>query len=701
MDIRKKTLGILIGVIICIIIIFMVISFTFFLDNYRKMETGYITDYANLVHQNVQNEMYNLDMIVKDWGPWDDTYAFVAGEKPDYVSVNLGKPALQNLHLNFIIITNNQGDIIYGEGFDLKNGVVTPLRPDIVSELGREGSTLRKLVTVSQPGGLLNLPQGPVILSTYPVLRSDFSGPSHGVVIIGRYLTETVTDKLAYLTRVKVLLIPLEQATLSESDRNLLSESPSTQLQIRPLDETTVEAIRVIPDISEEGKFIINTRMPRDIYQQGKRDILIFVLLQLAIGLVIGLITIRFLDTQILRRLATISSDIDDITVRKTGRSHIRSTGDDEIAHLALAMNTMIDQIDKDKKELVSREQRFQEFAEQFPEVMLETDYGLNLTFINSIASKKFGYTQDDLKKKVTILGFIAQEDQVRAEENFSRVLKGLPPSGNDYIMINRDGSRFPVLLYSAPVIRDEKIIGVRVFAGDISARKQMEKNLRETNRILNLLSRITRNDISSQLLTLFGYMELVEETPFEPEKRGYFNKMKQSAENIRQQITFTRDFQDIGVKSPQWQNVKQVILNANGNHDTSRYRVLIDIHDVEIYADKLLERVFYNLVDYANKYGGDISEIRMSALETPDGLRISIEHNGKGIPEENKEDIFKEGYFGNTEFGLFLSREILALSGIAIQETGEPDKGTRFWILVPKGLYRFTSTHDAAGSTG
>jgi PAS domain S-box-containing protein len=664
MDLRKKTLGILTGVIIGIIIIFMVISFTFFLDNYRKMETGYVTDYANLVHQNVRNEMYTLDMIVKDWGPRDDTYAFVAGEKPDYVSINLGKPPLQNLHLNFIIITNTKGDIIYSEGYDLEHQVVTALRPDIVTELARDGSTLRNLVTVSQPGGLLNLPWGPVIISTYPVLRTDFTGPSRGVVMMGRFLTEEETAKLAYATRAKVSIIPLELASLAQQDRNIFSEADSTQIQIRTLDEDTLEATRVIPDISENGKFLISLKMPRDIYQQGKRDILIFVLLQLGIGLAIGLITIRFLDNQILNRLATINSDIDDITVRKTGKSHVRATGDDEIAHLASAMNTMIDQIDHDRKELVAREQRFREFAEQFPEVMLETDTGLNLTFINTIASEKFGYTQDDLKKKVTILNFIAQEDRVRAEKNFSRVLKGLPPSGNDYVMVKKDASRFPVLLYSAPVIRDEKIIGVRIFAGDISARKQMEKNLRETNRILNLLSRITRNDISSQLLTLFGYMDLVEETPFEPEKRSYFNKMKQSAENIRQQITFTRDFQDIGVKAPQWQNVKQVILNANGNHDTSRYRVLIDIHDVEVYADKLLERVFYNLVDYANKYGGDISEIRMSAQETPEGFRISLEHNGTGIPEEKKEDIFKEGYFGNTEFGLFLSREILALSG-------------------------------------
>src|SRR5665647_862756 len=434
MDLRKKTLGILTGVIIGIIIIFMVISFTFFLDNYRKMETGYVTDYSNLVLQNVQNEMNNLDMIVKDWGPWDDTYAFVAGEKPDYVAVNLGKPAFQNLRMNFILITNNQGDILYGEGYDLEKQVITPLRPDIVAELSREGSTLRNLVTTSQPGGFLNLPQGPVILSTYPVLHSDYTGPSRGVVMIGRFLTEAETAKFAYATQAKVSIIPLEQALLSQQDRNALSEADSTQLQVRTLDEDTLEANRVIQDISETGKFVISLKLPRDIYQQGKRDILIFVLLQLGIGLAIGLITIRFLDKQILNRLATINSDIDDITLHKTGRSHIRATGNDEISHLASAMNTMIDQIDRDRKELVAREQRFREFAEQFPEVMLETDKELNLTFINTVASEKFGYTQNDLRKNVTIYNFIALEDSERAKENFSRVLKGLPPSGNDYM---------------------------------------------------------------------------------------------------------------------------------------------------------------------------------------------------------------------------------------------------------------------------
>jgi PAS domain S-box-containing protein len=701
MDLRKKTLGILTGVIIGIIIVFMVISFTFFLDNYRKMETSYVIDYSNLVEQNVKNEMYNLDVIVKDFGPRDDTYAFVAGEKKDYINANLGKPAFQNLHLNFIIFTNNQGDIMYGEGYDLEKQVMTPLRADLVAELAREGSPLRNLVTTSQPGGFLNLPQGPVILSSYPVLRSDFTGPSRGVVIMGRYLDEAEIAKLSLATRPKVSIIPLEQASLSNQDRNLLSGADSSQVLVRTLDENTIEADLVMPDISENAKFLISVQMPRDIYQAGKRDILIFVFLQLGIGLIIGLVTIRFLDKQVLGRLTSLNSDIDDITLHKKGKSRIRATGDDEIAHLALAMNGMIDQIDRDQKELVAREQRYREFAEQFPEVMLEMDNQGNLTFINKIASEKFGFKQDDLTKNVTIYNFIALEDRARAEENFSRVLKGLPQSGNDYTMVKKDGSRFPVLLYSAPVIRDEKIVGVRIFAGDISTRKQTENALLETNKKLNLLSSITRHDVTNQLLSLSGFMDLVEEFPFDPETRGYFNNMKQASEQIQKLIAFTKDYQDIGVKALQWQNVRQVIMNANGNHATTRYRITLDIHDVEIYADTLLERVFYNLVDNANKYGGNISELRMSGTETPEGFIITCEDNGMGIPYDKKEDIFNREYFKSTGFGLFLSREILALSGITIKETGEPGKGARFKILVPKGIYRFTKTPGTAGSPG
>jgi signal transduction histidine kinase len=71
----------------------------------------------------------------------------------------------------------------------------------------------------------------------------------------------------------------------------------------------------------------------------------------------------------------------------------------------------------------------------------------------------------------------------------------------------------------------------------------------------------------------------------------------------------------------------------------------------------------------------------------------VVFEDNGTGIAAAEKERIFERGYGKNTGLGLFLAREILALTGIAIRETGVPGTGVRFEIVVPEGVYRLDGT--------
>jgi hypothetical protein len=81
---------------------------------------------------------------------------------------------------------------------------------------------------------------------------------------------------------------------------------------------------------------------------------------------------------------------------------------------------------------------------------------------------------------------------------------------------------------------------------------------------------------------------------------------------------------------------------------------------------------------------------IRFSVKESGDDQVIMCEDDGNGIVAEEKEKIFERGYGKkNDGFGLFLSREILAITGITIIENGTPGKGVRFEIRVPKGVYR------------
>lgn len=65
------------------------------------------------------------------------------------------------------------------------------------------------------------------------------------------------------------------------------------------------------------------------------------------------------------------------------------------------------------------------------------------------------------------------------------------------------------------------------------------------------------------------------------------------------------------------------------------------------------------------------------------------VQDDGRGIRKEDKRRLFSKGFGKNTGLGLFLSRDILSITGIAISETGEPGKGARFEITVPQGMYR------------
>ncbi len=117
---------------------------------------------------------------------------------------------------------------------------------------------------------------------------------------------------------------------------------------------------------------------------------------------------------------------------------------------------------------------------------------------------------------------------------------------------------------------------------------------------------------------------------------------------------------------------------------------VELDPADPEVYADPLFEKVFSNLIDNALCYGGDqMKTIRVLSQESDQGLTIVCENDGVGIKDEDKKRIFSRGFGKNTGFGLFLSREILSITGITITENGVPGKGTRFEITVPNGTWR------------
>jgi signal transduction histidine kinase len=167
--------------------------------------------------------------------------------------------------------------------------------------------------------------------------------------------------------------------------------------------------------------------------------------------------------------------------------------------------------------------------------------------------------------------------------------------------------------------------------------------------------------------------------------------KAEESAIAIRCQIEFTGDYKNMGKEKADWQNVNATLRHSCEDVDLKGVTMDIFSDELEIFADPWLKKVFFNLIDNTLRYAEHVTKITVSYRESEGGLNILFEDNGIGIPYDEKEKIFERGYGKNIGYGLFMAREILAITALTIKETGEPAKGARYEIHVPKRLYRFS----------
>ncbi len=246
---------------------------------------------------------------------------------------------------------------------------------------------------------------------------------------------------------------------------------------------------------------------------------------------------------------------------------------------------------------------------------------------------------------------------------------------------------------FSAPILGEGKQYYGRVwYFRDVTGRRKAEHALQDVNRKLNLLSKITRHDINNQLTLLQGYLKILGKKAPALFSLPEFPKAETAAGRIFSMIQFTREYEEIGVNAPVWLDCHALVDRAASQIASGPVRIKNDLPaGRELLADPLVVRVFYNLMDNAMRYGGKITFIRFFLQESEGVHRILCEDDGEGVPADEKEQIFERNFGRNTGLGLFLSREILGITGMTIRETGVPGEGARFEILVPESACRFS----------
>jgi len=299
---------------------------------------------------------------------------------------------------------------------------------------------------------------------------------------------------------------------------------------------------------------------------------------------------------------------------------------------------------------------------------------------LNQAASDLYGHSRDEMLQ-MTLLDLSAEPEKTKEvlDQKVARVALRYHRK--------KDGMVFPAdiaLAYFTLKGRLVLILSIR----DLTGIQQIGDALRIANVKLNLLIGVTRHDVLNSLAVILGYHEIIKDREVDAATRDLMEKQEKALVAIRNQIEFTRAYDDLGIKSPLWQHIGATAARAYAQFiDTISF--VCETGDLEIYADPMLEKVFYNLFDNAFRYGEGVTKIRLYGAMDGTELLLYFEDNGIGIMGNDKSRIFSRGIGKNTGLGLFLTREILAITRIGITENGEYRKGARFVIRVPRGAYR------------
>jgi len=344
---------------------------------------------------------------------------------------------------------------------------------------------------------------------------------------------------------------------------------------------------------------------------------------------------------------------------------------------------------------LREKEEMYRLLADISAESILVLQDGMIQT-VNSRGTTITGFSDQELTSKL-FLTLVHPDDRALIQERHQKRLRGeAVPNGYDFRVLTKDG-RIKWVQVSAVAIKWEGRPATLNLLTDITERKHAEElleiqkqQLSETNRKLTILSSLNRHDLTNQLSIIKACSDLAMKN-IDPETKELIEMIAKAGESMKEQLEFAKAYQNLGATEPEWIEVRSSMSRAIESLNVGGISVRIDVSNIKILADRMLEKVFYNLVDNSIRHGGKVKNIRIFSEESSDGLRIVFEDDGIGIKVEDKERIFERGFGKNTGLGLYLCRAILALTGASIKENGKFKSGARFEIVIPPSHWAHT----------
>ncbi len=342
-------------------------------------------------------------------------------------------------------------------------------------------------------------------------------------------------------------------------------------------------------------------------------------------------------------------------------------------------------------------ERKYRDLYDNAPDMYFTHDANGIILDCNQTGAEMLGYSKEELIGR-PIFDIQTPRTQDIVKGLLPKSFRGLVVKGLELELLKKDSSKIDVSLNDSPIHDDSgKIVAIRSAYRDITARKKMEEQLIEMEKLAStgrLLANLA-DEINNPLGGILNYLYLLSMMITDEEQKRFLQLVMDGCNRIEAIVRHLLESHKHVFEEKVNLDVNLCIRNVV-NLLESRIRLFgidlvqeLDASLPQIPCDPpQIEQVFMNIILNAIEAMPHGGTLRITASLKGDNVQIDFSDTGCGIPEEDIPRLF-EPFFTTkrgtkTGLGLWLSHNIVKTFNGALQVKSEVGKGTTMSVLLP-----------------
>ena len=537
LSILAKTAGIVCAVVALLIAVLIASSYTLVISRFAQLEEDDTKVEVQRAVNEIANTLKRIELVTKDWAPWDETYHFVEGDNPAYIEDNLQEATFSNLQIHFYLLFDTQSRLVYQQFYDLRED--EKINPDKETSAAIAMASplmlhFGKDVQAHASGLLLTASGKPLFVSAAPIVTSTFEGPIRGTLVMGYYLDEAEIKRMGEATRLSIRI---------HSARDVQQKAPAfagmgkntspTEVTVLAVDERKVEGYTTLADILGQPAVVVAVSLERKIMQQGIGLLKQFSLAIILLGCVFVVILLTLLNRLVLRKLVRVAKEVDQIAYEENHSLRLTVQSSDEIGHLTGRINSMLDALENYRGRQAAHEQYLKELLDSINcGVMVIDAENRTVIDINRAGALLIDRPVEE------IVGRRCHQFICPREENHCPVLDhGEAVDLSIRTVLRADSCEIPVMKSVTKVERDGRQYLIESFI-DISLLTSAQKELKESEAKYRLFF---EEDLTSNFISTPDG-RIIDCNPASAQMLGYKSVAQTKEANMRDHYLSTED---------------------------------------------------------------------------------------------------------------------------------------------------------------